>query len=328
MYFSDLYRKFLKIRFDDEPGTGPGPLKEFFELCRILFQISPLSTTSLMDSVAGTASSGKSQKGKKRSKADASASAGPVGAGPEASAESTVAGTAQSSLPAITELFPLFQPAGDCNPECVIPVSISAICDRLEKAKQWDDDSKKAALHSFVELMFESIGFLLAHSIRNEAPMGVLLPDIVWAMIAGETRFNWVDFCGSDKTLLRSCANLLYQDDVASLMMTFQASRTTWVQRTDALASESNVNDSLPPPAAGPALQRSASSSESGAGSSSGGGGPIMVAVPVDVDLIENGSEVEVTKDNVLRFVNLMTKLKCLNGSEDSIAAIRAGNYT
>jgi hypothetical protein len=202
----------------------------------------------------------------------------------------------------------------------VIPISITTICDRLQKSKKWDDGEKKSELRGELQLMFESIGFLLAHCIRNEAPMGVQLPDIVWAMIIGENRFNWVDFCGADQTLLRSCANLLYQNDVDSLMLTFQSTRSDWVPRPEAPTAGTSALDAATAPIGGPTLQRGTSSSEGGSAAAAS-----MVAVPVAVDLVEGGSEIEVTKDNVLHFVNLMTKLKCLNGCEDSIAAISAG---
>lgn len=53
VYIEYLFTVGSGIEYDDEPGTGPGPMKEFFELSRILFELKPLNKKSLSDMVTG-----------------------------------------------------------------------------------------------------------------------------------------------------------------------------------------------------------------------------------------------------------------------------------
>ena len=112
-----------------------------------------------------------------------------------------------------------------------MPVSIDSLCERfphLLTARQGTTDNAKMCpseveLRSKAVMCFEVIGSLLGRAIREKCPMGIQLPGlyiifdcftitnalcimlsvVVWAMLLGEREFNWIDYCGDDKQLLR-----------------------------------------------------------------------------------------------------------------------------
>lgn len=53
---------------------------------------------------------------------------------------------------------------------------------------------------------------------------------IMWAMLLGDSpnSFNWIDYCGQDKQLLKSCASILDAPNAADLMMYFESSRALY----------------------------------------------------------------------------------------------------
>jgi hypothetical protein len=215
---------------------------------------------------------------------------------------------------AMSDMMPLFQPAGDCNPECILPISIETICDRFApNPGTTAPDAIRASIRSTATLMFECIGILLGHSLRNGCPMGVYLPPIVWAMLTGETVFNWLDYCCSDAQLIRSCASILEAPDAQDLMLTFEGTQSIWKSNVARVGAVENAatGDDAPPGA--PSLTRAPSSS-------------VYVAVEkVSVELIPGGADTVVNNANRNKFVKLLAKMHCLNGCEDSIAAIRRG---
>ena len=119
VYDRSLFKKSLGIEYDDEPGTGPGPIKEFFELTRILFDIKPLSKKSLSDMMTGK---NKPKPGASDAK---SAENTPVKKGKEVPHdEQAVAATPvpyeRASVAGVmmADLLPLFQPAGTLAISC------------------------------------------------------------------------------------------------------------------------------------------------------------------------------------------------------------------
>ena len=143
----------------------------------------------------------------------------------------------------------------------------------------------------------------------------------------GEKNFNWIDYCGEDKQLLRSCSAVLDAENAEDLMMTFESTQVIWKfsdthkMISSAAASASVVSEqqeespSLDIPSA-PSLSR-ASSTQSGV---------YMAIERFPVELIAAGGNTAVTNSNRNRFVNEWSRMQSLNGAEDSIAAIRKGH--
>lgn len=108
---------------DNEPGVGPGPLKEFFEMCLMLFTTEPIapstSTTAMMSSTNGPSL------GIIRDSNDlVSLEENELRASEPSGHEN---GQDQSTSYLYSSFFPLFQPAGEAYPECIIPRPLQLI---------------------------------------------------------------------------------------------------------------------------------------------------------------------------------------------------------
>lgn len=100
----------IGIEYDDEPGTGPGPMKEFFELTRIMFDLKPLTKRSLRDMVVGR-NKPESTPSKKKGAAEILSVDTPF----KSTEQETMIYEATCAVHvAMSDLLPLFQPAGNC----------------------------------------------------------------------------------------------------------------------------------------------------------------------------------------------------------------------
>lgn len=114
VYDRSLYKKSLGIEYDDEPGTGPGPIKEFFELTRILFDIKPLSKKSLSDMMTGKNKPKQGTTDTKSPESTPMKSGKPDPDGKDAVASSVPYERTSVAGVMMADLLPLFQPAGLC----------------------------------------------------------------------------------------------------------------------------------------------------------------------------------------------------------------------
>ena len=113
---------------DNEPGVGPGPLKEFFEMCLTLFTTEPIpsSASTTEDQPEDTLTMSPIDLGdlEENMQSESEEVHREMGV-EEAKAEETVDEHTSSYL--YSSLFPLFQPAGEAYPECIIPRPLQLI---------------------------------------------------------------------------------------------------------------------------------------------------------------------------------------------------------
>jgi hypothetical protein len=132
-----LTRSRLTVLYQGEAGIGPGPLKEFLEMCRILFGPDYISNSSLTDMMAATSATEGvvvDQSDEQMSRVSATDSANIVKSALAQRRVGSVIGRprprpAFADLP-LTSLFPLFRPAGESSPESVVPLELEEVADR------------------------------------------------------------------------------------------------------------------------------------------------------------------------------------------------------
>ena len=139
-----LHKSNLSIQYQGEAGIGPGPLKEFLEMCRIFFSSTGISSSSLTDMIVvppsasstpgamldapAETSDAPSREGDGEGgvqEQQAAQSAGALGSGRPVSRRSNFADVTLISL------FPLFRPAGESFPTCVVPLELTEIAQRV-----------------------------------------------------------------------------------------------------------------------------------------------------------------------------------------------------
>ena len=126
-------RSIKSFCIDNEPGVGPGPLKEFFEMCLLLFTTQPVTQSTLATPVASIVPATHPSKVGTNAARDELADLDPsVEQNTSASildatsnrkvnmSEKTELGSGDRSG-LYSSLFPLFQQAGEAYPDYIIP---------------------------------------------------------------------------------------------------------------------------------------------------------------------------------------------------------------
>ena len=106
---------------DNEPGVGPGPLKEFFEMCLTLFTTDPITTSAPSSSIPSTSNDSSVDLAKdSHDLVDLEENNEIDYEDCEENREARSKEEEASSY-IYSSLFPLFQPAGEAYPECIVP---------------------------------------------------------------------------------------------------------------------------------------------------------------------------------------------------------------
>lgn len=117
-------RSIKSFCIDNEPGVGPGPLKEFFEMCLLLFTTQPVTQSTLATPVASivpaTHPSKVGTNAARDELADLDASVDATSNRKVNMSEKTELGSGDRSG-LYSSLFPLFQQAGEAYPDYIIP---------------------------------------------------------------------------------------------------------------------------------------------------------------------------------------------------------------
>lgn len=307
----------LSVVYDMEDGIGPGPLKEFFEISRVIFDVHPINSDSMKNILANNVDVNGSR----------SLEASPL----ETSQESQSTGFAFESLskespdssfkqhedarpttrrndlrdvPLIT-MIPLFMPAGSGFDKMLIPIDFNDIVNRLLTFKSGNtqnhneeskDDKSKGRKHEsrlknaqkVVRSVFESIGILIGYALRNRCPIGVGLPTFFWEILLHKKqakKFNYKAFLGEDDALKNSLERIkqMKPEELESLELNFIGNKLHWNIAEQKLEF-------------------------------------------VEVPLLPDGRNIVVRPDNLVNYLFLISKTRILSsGVEESIKHIRNG---
>lgn len=291
---SPMYRTSLVVAYDMEAGIGPGPINEFFEISRVIFGVNGITREPFLalDGTKGKNDCITGQRPLDDAKGLGLGLADMAHAFQESLEQAVIEtvtsrrhglltpngdGDASSSRPKsrrnavldvpLSSMLPLFRPAGDAYPNCVLPIEIGDIVRRVVGASEWDIAKGKVATgapkdgtedpslsHSHSQLrsskalvstcvgvvkkLFECVGILIGLALRNQCVLGVGLPPYIWTILIsdkevprhGYSYFAWQELCGSDAAMVRSCNYILRANEkqLDELSLIFVGSKPSW----------------------------------------------------------------------------------------------------
>ena len=214
-------KRLLGVNFENEPGEGPGPLKEFIDYCSQLFSPQPVSEIYSSDLW-------------KKKKIEFMSKYVFVSKFPFFS---LVPGEGKQVRPRIIEEVArvpipekLLERLTNLMPAqgYTIPHTLFSVHKRLDKNGKETEDKRVTKIRQ----VYVGLGIILGHCYREGGSMGVDFPEAIWAFLLGHPpSSDWRYYCsggGEDAARIRnSIEYILSVDDVADLTLEFTAPITT-----------------------------------------------------------------------------------------------------